>query len=135
MPYIANTLSHPLGMSLSADRPHLNIHIITICHRRSHHIRKVGKRHVGGTEREGWKSIRNDDAEQRNQNGATKEILGKGDGLVLSFLILGGEEGEHHEGDSADKDPREPGGHYWKGAEIIHSTCSQENIVSSMKSE
>ena len=107
--------AHPL----SPDGSHLDIHIITICHRRSHHIRKVGKGHIRRGEREGWKSIRNDDAEQRNQNGATKEILGKGDGLVLSFLILGGEEGEHHERNSANKDPREPGGHYWRRPEKI----------------
>ena len=110
----------------SAYGSHLDIHIITICYGSRHHRRKVGKGHIRRGEREGWEGIRDDDAEQGNQNGATKEVLGKGDGLVLSFLILGGEEGEHHERDSADKDPREPGGHYWKGAEKMWDTCPHQ---------
>lgn len=114
---------------LPAYGSHLDIHIISSCYGRRHHVRKVGKGHVRRGKRKGRKGIRDDHAEQRNQNGSANEVLGKGDGFVLSFLILGGEEGEHHECNSADKDPRKPGGHYWKGAEKIHSTCSHENIV------
>jgi hypothetical protein len=114
---------------LPAYGPHLDVHIIPRSHRRSHHIRKVRKRHIGSGKREDWKGIRNHDTEQRNQNRSANEVLSKGNGLVLFFLILGGEEGEDHKGNATNKHPREPGGHYWKGAEIIHSTCSHENIV------
>ena len=102
---------------LSPNRSHLNIHIIPRSHCRSHHIRKVGKCHVRRGERKGRKGIRDYNAKQRNQNGSANKVLGKGNGLVLLFLILGGEEGENHEGNTADKDPRKPGGHYWRRPE------------------